>query len=330
MNAMAQRAAPQPEYIIVNDGKPVDSVGGQPSKLGKLFKLALPALAMLFVGYLLGGIIKTNQVYNKTVDDAGVLLEDFKGVGKGLQALQDALLTARGKPPLDKDLTDALAAMVKDDGMGGGAKLRTPDTGILFRANVTLMDPKTSGKIFKFYQDMTELTELVDEHVLQAKRDLGKAAPKDPAPRKPISAYGIVIRKTEKAADGSGGFPTAELVELGAPVCPDGKINPAGCPSGLPDKFQVRTDPLVAWAAGGPTLPYVKDPNAMAVDQLFFLQVSAVAKAFMVGADNFVDVIGAQKRLARINELAGQLGQDRADIEKALTAQKNLDKRFAL
>lgn len=328
MNAMAargtQQAVAQPEFIIVNDGKPVEQVASS-GKMGRILKVALPAVAMLLVGYIVGGMMRANQAYNKTVDDAAFLLEDFKAVGRGLQELQDTLYGARGKDdrfkPNDKDLTTALAGLVKAAD-GAQAKLRKPETGVLFKANISLMAPETSAKIFDFYQKMGELSDLVTEHQRLASRDSAKAVDK-----KPLGAYAIVLR----APDAQGGQdvpPYAELVELGAPVCADGKLSQQGC-AGIPDKIQVRSDPTTAFSAS-PTMTVAKNKAGLGGDVVLQLGPTPVAQAFMVGAEAFVDTVGYLKRIDRIAELAKELGEQRAEIEKLLTAEKNRSKRFAL
>jgi hypothetical protein len=55
-----------------------------------------------------------------------------------------------------------------------------------------------------------------------------------------------------------------------------------------------------------------------------------VSQAFMVGADNFVDTVDYMKRINRIAELAGELGEARGAIEKLLTAERNRSKRVSL
>jgi hypothetical protein len=315
MNAMAAssaRTAPhQPEFVIVNDGKheQVASRGGGLRWL----KLGLMIAVPLFVGYVVGGINNANNNINNSIDDAKLLYDDFSAVGKNLQDIEAALDTAkdRGKGqlfPHDKELTAALDAM----------KLQAPDTTKLFHANMQNMSPAVPEKVFAFYTGVTSLYAKIDNHKRIAKGDERKQAPKE------MGQYATVLRipTDEKQA------PYVELVEVGAPYC-RGDKNPsqAGCTPDKPaEKFQVRTDPTGSWQI----VPFANTSTEVAKDVILMIGDNNVKNAFMAGAKEFVDTVGYMQRIREIDAQVRDLSQLRAEVQNALTLEKQKSKSFAL
>jgi hypothetical protein len=315
MNAMAAtaaRTAPvQPEFVIVNDGKH-EKVAHHGGPL-RYLKPALMVLVPLFVGYVVGGIMNTNQGINSAIDDAAFLYKDFSDVGKSLQKIEEALDQAkdRGKGqliPHDKELTAALEEL----------KLQAPDTTVLFHANMSQMSKGTPEKIFTFYQRVTTLYAKIEAHKRLAKGDERKQVPKQQG------QYAVVVR----VPTGEGQQPYVDLVEVGAPICKgDTKISAEGCPAEKPpEKFQVRNDPSGTWQI----LPFVTSGAGVAADSILQLGDNPVKQAFMVGAKEFVDTIGYMQRIRDIDADVRDLSQLRSDVQNALTVEKQKSKSFAL
>jgi hypothetical protein len=316
MNAMARTAASAPpvnqDYVIVNDGKPVEQVGSHGNTL-RYVKYGALLLAPLFVGYVLGGIMVRNQQWNATVSDAKLLYQDFDVVGKGLIAVIEQLDIAKDrgggkfKYP-DPDLNTGLEALT----------LQAPDTTILFHSKIHNMDVAVVEKVFKFYQDLGLLYTKVEEHKRLSKADDRKNVPKQQG------AYAVVLRLPKEGQ--ADGIPLVEIVEVGAPICAgEAKINPQGCPAGSTvAQFQVRTDPAGTWQL----LDFVtKDLKA---DGVIAFQPNRVQQAFMVGADNFLDAVGYQRRILEIDTLARELSESRAQLQTMLNAEAQRGTRFAL
>jgi hypothetical protein len=316
MNAMAStaaRTAPvQPEFVIVNDGKheQVASRGGGLRWL----KIGLLVAVPLFVGYVVGGINNANNNINNAIDDAKLLYDDFTAVGKNLQDIEAALDAAkdRGKGqlfPHDKELTAALDAM----------KLQAPDTTKLFHANMQNMSPSVPEKVFSFYTGVTALYAKIENHKRIAKADERKQIEK-----KEVGQYATVLRvpSDEKQS------PYVELVEVGAPICKgDTKISAQGCDASKPpEKFQVRTDPTGSWQI----VPFASTSTDVAKDVILMIGDNNVKNAFMVGAKEFVDTVGYMQRIREIDAQVRELSQQRADVQNALTLEKQKSKSFAL
>jgi hypothetical protein len=315
MNAMAAssaRTAPhQPEFVIVNDGKheQVASRGGGLRWL----KIGLMIAVPLFVGYVVGGINNANNNINNSIDDAKLLYDDFSAVGKNLQDIEQALDTAkdRGKGqlfPHDKELTAALDAM----------KLQAPDTTKLFHANMQNMSPAVPEKVFAFYTGVTSLYAKIENHKRIAKADERKQAPKE------MGQYATVLRipTDEKQS------PYVELVEVGAPYC-KGEKSPSqnGCTPDKPaEKFQVRSDPTGAWQI----VPFANTSTEVAKDVIIMIGDNNVKNAFMAGAKEFVDTVGYMQRIREIDAQVRDLSQLRAEVQNALTLEKQKSKSFAL
>jgi hypothetical protein len=315
MNAMAStaaRTAPvQPEFVIVNDGKheQVASRGGGLRWL----KIGLLVVVPLFVGVVVGGINTTNSSLNANIDQASALFNNFTNVGKSLQTVEQTLDAAkdRGKGklvPHDAALTAELEAL----------KLEAPDPKTLFGVNMQNYSPGTADKVFTFYNGVTSLYGKIKEHVARSKTDERKQAPKS------FGQYATVLRiPTDEKQN-----PYVELVEVGAPYCKgDTKPSQEGCPPEKPaEKFQVRSDPTGAWQI----VPFAQTSANVGKDTILLLGDNNVKDAFMVGAKEFVDTVAYMRRIQEIDAQVRDLSQQRADVQNALTLEKQKSKSFAL
>ncbi len=315
MNAMAgaARSAPaQQDFVIVNDGRPVEQVASSGGGF-RLVEIALIVLVPLFVGYVFGGINNTNGEIANAIDDAKLLYTDFSVVGKQLQEIEAALDLAkdRGKGQLaahDKELTAALEAM----------KLQAPDTTVLFNANMQHFSKGVAVKVFMFYTGVESLYAKIATHKRFAKGDERKQIPKKQG------QYAVVLR----VPTAEGAMPYVEMVEVGAPICKgDTKINDNGCPAEQPpDKFQVRNDPGATWQILG----FANTGAGVAADAILQIGESNVKTAFMVGAQEFVDTIGYMQRIRDIDAQVRELSQLRSEVQNALTLENQKSKPFAL
>lgn len=317
MNAMASAAKvhvpAQPEFVIVNDGKPVEQVSSG-GKAVRVVKYGAIILAPLFLGWIFGGVNEKKKLSNETIRNAKALYGDFDTVGKGLNELlmilDEAKSRGRGEFALnDKKLIEALEAL----------KLEKPNPNVLFATATGRLDSGLMQTTFQFYMDLIRLYEQVEDLKRAAKRDERKATPKQ------NGAYAMVLRMPKP--DEQGAFPSVEMVELGAPICKgDTKVNPNGCsPEAPPEKFQVRSDPQGPFAQ---ILPWAS--KEVAADSILMLGNTKVQSAFMVGADAFVDVVAYKKAITEIDTRARELAETGGKIKTGLNATAQDEPGFTL
>ncbi|HUS31945.1 MAG TPA: hypothetical protein VMZ53_25765 [Kofleriaceae bacterium] len=162
MNAMAAvaQAKPQKEYIIVNDGKPVENVG-EKSNAASLLKILVPGLIALVIGVAVGKIGTSASDYNEGLRGAKAILgekttpstvKSLKSTLNEIDAVLDEAKTKNGLKPnldLDKRLKELAAKLeVKLD--------------VVFRAQQ--VNPVLSGQIMSFYAGVTEVKDMIDIH----------------------------------------------------------------------------------------------------------------------------------------------------------------------
>ena len=88
----------------------------------------------------------------------------------------------------------------------------------------------------------------------------------------------------------------------------------------------MRTDPTGSWQI----LPFAETGATVAKDVILMIGDNNVKNAFMVGAKEFVDTVGYMQRIREIDAQVRELSQQRADVQNALTLEKQKSKSFAL
>jgi hypothetical protein len=237
MNAMAHIGTMQraPEIVIVNDGKPVESVGAG-KRTGKIVTYVVIAVVPLVLGVTIGQIAKDHKIYNAGIADAKLIMNakdnGVKDVKKRVVELQVALENAakNGFAP-SKQLTDSLSGIL--------AKLDVKQDAV-FRAKQNTMDADLSAQILGFYAGVAEVRSLLKYHVEYATLDDtmlitaagadGKIRPAGYLAGFGEYRYGVVISAPTATEPGPFG---AKIVELGQPFCADGKQSTTfECPDG--------------------------------------------------------------------------------------------------
>ena len=315
MNAMArpsaQTAAP---IVIVDDGK-AESVGNKRKLWPILLGVGLGALAL---GYLVGGVSTQNAEYNATVTEAGLIAEQVAETSKTLENINNALLMARERGEgeqfklFDAKLTEDLEAI----------DLRRPAREVLFTSRLLGTDPQTAEETVLFYSDIVDLYGLVERHVRETQAD-NKVLEEGSDPLKKFggsAAFGAVF---DKPKDGSTPI-TAELVQIGPPVCEDGKPNPQGCP-GAPMGFQYRPD-LTSTAWGSKKFI----PGEVSADQIFFVSPTTVLDTLVKGSERSYAEVAYMRRVKEIDELTKALAERRKIVEDRLNQKAQAGKRFSL
>lgn len=328
MNAMAaQGAVTRAPEIIVVDKQHVEQVAPT-TNLMRWGKIAAIVLAPLVVGFILGGINNARSEYNHTLRDAKALRDEFAQLGKSLEGLNNVLLTAKERGEGGKSYALADKQLVADlEGLG----FNIPDSDqlILFHANLYSLEPKLVQDVLLFYSRLKTLSTKVKDHVRISKDLATKLPPEARAKIGADSSFAAVLKVPTADEAQKGARPSADLVQIGSPVCADGK--PAqGCPEGQLSGVQVRSDTSAQWsvrplAAGSDT-----------ADKVIFLRRGGVLSGLLEGSPRFLDELQYYQRLAEIDLLVsggtgdGGLIKDRKDIEDRLNAVAQKGKAFAL
>jgi hypothetical protein len=251
MNAMAAVAqqAPKQEFIIVNDGKPVENVGAE-SRGAMIAKMAIPAAVALIVGVAVGKIGTGAAAYNEGLRGARAILGDkgtpstVSNLKKTLADLDNVLDEAKTKngfkPSLDVD------KKLKE--IAGKLEVKTE---LVFRAKQNSMDAVVSGQILSFYAGIVEVKDMIDIHNKAAAGDdillkKGKEA-QDKATLGEDSIlngqlrYAVMISAPTETDNAEFG---AKVVEIAGVYCGASSNPTSKCPEGeAPSAFAYRNDP---------------------------------------------------------------------------------------
>lgn len=331
MNAMAamQRATAAPEIVIVNDGKPVENVGNQ----SPLIRFGIPvgiAVVTLAAGWLFGQLSASSSLNDEAFSDAVLVGQDIKRLRQeSLQHIQDAIWKSQEKagggkpyPVNDEDLSKALANKSIWPALD-------PES---FTKKYYVLDKDLVTSIVGFYSDVIAIRELVEAHVKATENDskaLGNAKQKVEAIKPDESVnrylefyrYGVILDVPTKAEAEQGKLFGARLVEIGPPVCQDGKLSTDGkCPE-PPRGFGVREQnsnspgwlPTEIGFGQGDTVPKAK---------LLPLLPNEIFESMAKGSEASVAEAAYLRRLTQLSELVKNTIDTAASLEKQLSALK--------
>jgi hypothetical protein len=320
----AQRA---PEIVIVNDGKPVESVSAGTQGV-KIAKLAGIALIPLIIGVSIGQLSKAANNNNAGIDGAKKILTVVKDSKKALNALDTKLTDVASKTNFapSKELTDTLQKL--------NNTLALNDE-VIFSYKQNTLDSGLSGRTLAYFAGIAELKGMMDRHLKSAQTDdLSLTAAKKNADDGKIKAsdnailadsyrYGIIINNPssdEAARDGRTG---AKLVELGRPDCDgSGAMSSATTCPGAPAGIFYRTEPSGMWISG----PLAKDK--LAHKSLLLLQPNGTTEALIKkGEPNATEAL-YNARLRAVMERGGKLLEEGNKLEADLTKRANASKKF--
>lgn len=333
MNALASarvsHAAPGPDIVIVNDGKPVESVGNRSALLRFGVPAAL-ALGAVLVGWILGQMSANSSMSERALQDAVSVGEDIKRLRRdSLQGIQDALWKSQesapeGKPfPVNDDkLTQAL---------GDKALWPTIDPEV-FTKRFYELDGELVATIIEFYSNVITIRELVEAHVAATKNDVkamedGETKLKVAKPDEDVNRYlkfyryGVVVDIPSKAEAEQGKQFGARLVEIGPPVCQDRRPSETGkCPD-APIGFGIRDLQSGGEGWGLIELGFPQDA-AVPSAKLLPLIPSATFESLSKGAGPAVAEAAYLRRVAQLNELVKTTIEVGSTLEKQLGALK--------
>jgi hypothetical protein len=326
MNAMAAHgAATRAPEVIVVDRASVEQVHGQP-RLAKYGKIALLVGLPLVLGFLLGGINNSRSFINSRIEDAKNVAEEMTDQGKKLEALNNVLLRAKERGQGGKTYALADVELVTDLEQ---LKFSFPekDELILSHQALYLLDPKLVQDTLSFYSRMRALSQKIKDHIRLTK-DLAQKMP--PTVQEQIGAqagFAATVRLPTADEAKKGAPPSVEILQVGLPVCADGK--PAKeCPGPVVG-VQVRSDTTSSWlnkplATGSDT-----------TDKALLVRGNGILSALTKGSPRFLDELQYFQRLTEIDVLVsgfagdGGLMKDRKDVEDRLTAVAQRGKAFA-
>lgn len=337
MNHMAQMGTAQraPEIVIVNDGKPVESVSAseQATKYGKLAGLIL---VPLILGVIVGQIGAKAAFFNDGITASKAILGNVVDVKKNVNKLEQVLDEANSKnglrfsPELTKQLETSAAALdVKAE--------------LVFRAKQTNLNPEIEGQILSFYAGIAELKSMIDAHTKAAKSDdlllqTAKKSADDAKMTEDKNAYlasqmpyryGIVINNPtdEDRAKGGAGDYGARFVEIGPPYCTDGKLSTTGtCADGV-SGFAYRNDAGSIWNKADVARPGAGEPTPPKA--LINLLPNGALEAFVKGTEPAVAETAYIKRLRTIAERAKKSIEDGNKLQTTLGKKANESTRFS-
>lgn len=337
MNHMAQMGTAQraPEIVIVNDGKPVESVSAseQATKYGKLAGLIL---VPLILGVIVGQIGAKAAFFNDGIAASKAILGNVVDVKKNVNKLEQVLDEANSKnglrfsPELTKQIETAATALdIKAE--------------LVFRAKQTNLNPEIEGQILSFYSGIAELKGMLDAHIKMAKSDdmllqTAKKSADDAKMTEDKNAYlasqmpyryGIVINNPtdEDRAKGGAGDYGARFVEIGPPYCTDGKLSTSGtCPDGV-SGFAYRNDAGSIWNKADVARPGAGEGTPP--KSLINLLPNGALEAFVKGTEPAVAETSYTRRLRTIAERAKKSIEDGNKLQTTLGKKSNESTRFS-
>lgn len=337
MNVMAQRSTVQraPEIVIVNDGKPVESVSGG-KHATTIAKFAGIALVPLVLGIAIGQIGAKASFFNEGIAASKAILGNVADVKKQVGELEQILDEANSKNGLrfNPELTKRIEAIA--------IKLDVKSE-IVFRAKQNNLNPEIEGMILSFYAGISELKSLLDAHSKAAKSDdlLLNSAKKSAddarmteernaflAGRTPYR-YAIVINNPsdEDRAKGNGGEYGARLVEMGPPYCSDGKLSTTNtCADGV-SGFAYRNDVGSVWNKADIAQP--GPGEATPPKMIINLLSNGTMESFVKGSEPAVAESAYVRRLRAIAERAKKSIDDGNKLQASLGKKANEPTRFS-
>jgi hypothetical protein len=341
MAAVAQQA-PKQEFIIVNDGKPVENVGAQ-SHGASIAKMAIPGAIALIVGIAVGKIGSGASSYNEGLRGAKAILGD-KGTPSTVKSLKaslseldnllDEAKTKNGFKPnleVDKKLKDMAAKLeVKMD--------------LVFRAKQSSLDPVVSGQIMSFYAGITEVKDMIDIHnkaavgddiMLKKGKEAAEKATETEGPLAGQFRYGVLVQAptdTDKSDFG------AKLVEIAGVYCGGSNTPTPKCPDGeYPSGFAYRNEPGSTPIKGDLV---TNGSDNVPTKKVLMLLPNGIRDAFIKGTEPTVSEVYYTRRLRalydRVHGKAGPDGkptggliEDGNKLEQRLTQEAGKGTRFS-
>jgi len=328
MSAMASQQArtAAPDIVVAHDAGPAEKIeeGSAVAKYGKLLALIIIPLGL---GWIMGGIGQEAASFNETLDDAGLIEAKVKTVNSDLQNLRNVLYDNKVHGPQGNAFQTADSKLV--EALESLALTPLPDLQLeqIYNTKLYSMKPEVVNSVFIFVTEYQKLRQNIKAHVDQSKNDaksLAGAEKRQKLVGAP-SGYGVIL--DVPTADEAGKPVAARFVELGAPVCADGRPNPAGCGGAPPMGFQYRQ------SADGPFgTKKIAVPSGSGVegDTIVLMRWSPTEKlqTLFAGADASVAAKGYDLRMVELEALTDKLLDLGKSLGKELQTTSNVGRRF--
>lgn len=229
MNAMASYQATQraPEIVIVNDGKPVESVGTG-KRLATIGKYVAIALVPLIMGLVVGQIAKENKIYNAGIKSAKGVATDVKRVRDAMGEIKKSFEESE---KFYKDRKVAKELTAKLDQLK--EKLANNKVAV-FAAKQNTLNADLTAQILVFYSQAQIIQDLIEMHLTNAQMEEAAIAmhqaqadqlkSKDGSLLKDqgyLYKVGIVLTNPEVEEGKKAQGEHARIVEIGAALCGD-------------------------------------------------------------------------------------------------------------
>lgn len=327
MNAIAQQASQAParaaEYIVINDGKPVEDVGHD-NKAAKYGKIAAMIAVPLFLGVGVGRAARGASEHNTGIDNGKVILKEVKDVKKTLADVRNEMEAAQkeGFRP-NPTLTTSLETL--------GQKLEVKAEQV-YRSKQGSLGPDVSGGVMNFYAGVTELRSMTIDHVKMAQED-DKAqyyqAAKDAASKaaSPIFRGGYKYAVVVSSPD--GGPTGARLVEVGGLYCGDSLSRDGNCAGGSPSGIAFRDRQGDGNFFEKASLPKADGGQRFGNGELIPFLSSEVLDAVVKKGEPTAAEILYRKRLDQLYRRVDELIDQANNLEKKLSSKVAEGKRFS-
>jgi hypothetical protein len=332
MNAMAQVAAVQraPEIVIVNDGKPVESVSAG-TRAATIGKYAALAIVPLILGLVIGQIASDAKAFNAGLSGAKAVHKDVQTVKSKLGELKNAFESA-GAIKNRKVAEEVSAALTANREIAKNKE-------IVFRVKQGNFDAALSSKVMLFYAMVSNIEELIADHEGSAKQEenaikagAARSAGVEPKEGDVLNGllkyrYGIVLTNPSEEDAGKGDPQAARIVEIGNPLC-SGKASSNGqCPNGDTSGFLYRFDTSPTWIPGE-VAAEISPGEAYPLKKIIPLAPNPQLDALVKGAEATVSEIAYFKRLSKIYEAIGTAYEFGEAIANSLNQKARAPEKF--
>ncbi len=321
MNAMARgqaehQAPPSTEYVVVHDNQQAEPVS-QGKRATRIGILAAIAIVPLIIGVVVGQISTNANAYNQSIQDAELVQDDLRTIGRGLESVYNVLLVGKRGPgdtflPHDEDLVDELDAV----------EAVRPNPEVVYNSYLFELEPRVVEDLFAFYTETRVFYDDLENHIRRSRNDadLLERSDSELADITHLS-YGVFVEIPENGS-GPEALPHAEVVELGNPVCEGAS---PGSPCATPDAFQYRPDPSGPW--GQMDISDPADPQ-VAEREIFLLDQNPLFEGLVAGSEERLATQAYLNRLADLEEKIEDLMERRSRVQELIGSWANESPRF--
>jgi hypothetical protein len=311
MNAMAAVGTVQraPEIVIVNDGRPVESVGTKSTGV-QVAKIAVPALVALLLGTQIGSIGRKAAIYNDGLGEAKAILGD-KSIPSSIAYLKQILSQIDTTLDESKTRTNYRPDAETNKKLQTLAKSLEVDAKI-FSARQGALEAPDYQQLVTFYAGVAEVKLAIENHLANARVEANaftKAKEKSETttlkPEVNSDFAGepkfAVLIEAPSDDDPSGPF-GARLIEIGGLYCDKNTKSSAvaKCPEGASRTHVAYRSEIssTVTSAGELASPAEAIPGKRVVPLL----TGSVRDQFLKGAEGVASEVYYQRRLKAIHE----------------------------